>query len=276
MLERARLFNASAPDRIVRRTSTVWSFTRVLSGGARLSAALSFFAFASASFAQDNAVTVGGTTSTQTPSITTCVACHGALGAGDASGVPRLAGKDPQYLAHALSMFKAGTRISVPMQAVAQNLSDSDMHALAVYFSEQHPPIAKASTPPSQALVMAGKQLAEMGAGSSVPACFTCHAEGGKGNGARFPSIAGEPSAFTIARLHEFQARAKAAPLKPGTMPAVAAALDEQQIEQAAAYLSVTEPWVPEARVPLRFRIKDPARGEHRREHRIEHDVHAP
>lgn len=240
MLERARLFNASVPDRSAWRTDKLSFCARILLGGAQLGIFLSLGTFASAGFAQDKAIAAVGTTPTQIPSITTCVACHGALGAGEASGAPRLAGKDPQYLAHALSMFKAGTRISVPMQAVAQNLSDSDMHALAVFFSGQHPPIVKASPPPSQTLVMAGRQLAETGAGASVPACFSCHAAGGKGNGARFPSIAGEPSAFTIARLHEFQARAKSAPPKSGTMTAVAAALDEQQIEQVAAYLSVT------------------------------------
>jgi cytochrome c553 len=42
--------------------------------------------------------------------------------------------------------------------------------------------------------------------------------------------------------LHEFQARAQAAPAKPGTMTAVAAKLNDTQIEQVAAYLSVIEP----------------------------------
>jgi cytochrome c553 len=82
------------------------------------------------------------------------------------------------------------------MQAVAQNLSDSDMRALAVFFSNQHPPLVKAPQPPAPELVAAGKQLAEMGAGTSVLACFSCHAAGGKGNGARFPGIAGEPAAL--------------------------------------------------------------------------------
>jgi cytochrome c553 len=116
------------------------------------------------------------------------------------------------------------------------------MRALAIFFSNQHPPLVKASQPPAPDLVAAGKQLAEMGAGTSVLACFSCHAVGGKGNGVRYPAIAGEPAAFTVARLHEFQARAKAAPPKAGTMTAVAATLNDTQIEQVAAYLSVTGP----------------------------------
>ncbi|SOE95798.1 Cytochrome c553 [Burkholderia sp. D7] len=175
------------------------------------------------------------------PSIASCVACHGALGAGTATGGPRLAGKDPDYLAHALSMFKAGTRASAVMQGVAHNLSDSEIRELSIFFSRQDPPLAEAA-PPQQSLVVAGKQLAQMGAGSDIPACFSCHAAGGKGNGARFPGIAGEPAAFVVARLHEFQARAKGKTPAPGSMTAVAATLSDAQIEAAAAYLSVIQP----------------------------------
>jgi cytochrome c553 len=64
-------------------------------------------------------------------------------------------------------MFKAGTRISPHMQAVAQNLSESDIRTLAVFFSKQHPPLAPTSVPPT-VLVTAGKQLAETGVGTSV------------------------------------------------------------------------------------------------------------
>jgi cytochrome c553 len=176
------------------------------------------------------------------PSIATCVACHGAMGAGTVSGGPRLAGMNPDYLAHALAMFKAGTRANDSMQAVARNLSDSDIHRLAVFFSQQNPPLAAGATSPSQSLVIAGKQLAEMGAGPDVPACFSCHAAGGKGNGARFPGIAGEPAAFVVARVHEFQSRAKGKTPPPGSMTAVAAMMSDTQIEEVAAYLSVTKP----------------------------------
>jgi cytochrome c553 len=177
------------------------------------------------------------------PSVTTCVAFHGALGADTVrSGGRRLAGSDPDYLAHALAMFKAGRRASDAMQAVARSLSDSDIHKLALFFSQQNPPLAMEAAPPSQSLVIAGKQLAETGAGPDVAACFSCHAAGGKGNGARCPGIAGEPAAFVIARLHEFQARAKGKTPTPEKMTAVAAMLNDTQIEVVAAYLSVTRP----------------------------------
>jgi cytochrome c553 len=212
-----------------------------LAHGLRLSSVAALITVASTCHAQTSVAAGDSGLGAHSPSITTCVACHGALGAGS-GGAPRLAGKNPDYLAHALSMFKAGTRKNAVMQAVAHDLSDSDMRELALYFSKQRPPLARAPQAPSPSLVMAGKQLAEMGAGADVQACFSCHAAGGKGNGARFPSIAGEPAAFIVDRLHEFQARAKAAPAKPGTMTAVAAQLSETQIKEAAAYLSVIEP----------------------------------
>lgn len=188
------------------------------------------------------ALVAGCCTAAPEAAISTCAACHGATGQGSLAGVPRLAGKNPDYLAHALSMFKDGTRASPIMQGVAHDLSDSDMHALAAYFSQQHPPRLAGGPVPAPALVAAGQRLAESGAGEALAACFSCHAAGGKGNGARFPPITGESMAFLVDRLHEFQARAKAAPPKPGTMTAVAANMDETQIQQAAAYLSQLKP----------------------------------
>jgi cytochrome c553 len=91
---------------------------------------------------------------------------------------------------------------------------------------------------PQAAQVAAGEHLAQFGDGANLAACFSCHAAGGQGNGARFPSIAGQPATFVVARLHEFQERAKKGTPKPGSMTAVAAEMSDTQIETAAAYLS--------------------------------------
>ena len=176
------------------------------------------------------------------PPIAVCAGCHGAAGEGSITGAARLAGKNPDYLAHALSMFKAGTRAGDTMQAVARDLSDSDMRALADYFSKLQPPRPVGAPVPAPGLVAAGKQLAEAGAGPELAACFSCHATGGKGNGARFPAIAAESEAFLVNRLHAFQARAKAGPPAPGSMTAVASHMTESQVQQAAAYLSQLVP----------------------------------
>src|ERR1700692_4297463 len=111
-----------------------------------LSAFAALILLANTSYAQ---TAVGGDAGAPVPSTTTCIACHGALGAGSSSAItPRLAGQNPDYLAHALSMFKDRTRASDTMQGIAQNLSDSDIHALALYFSKQHPPRAQDAPAP--------------------------------------------------------------------------------------------------------------------------------
>jgi cytochrome c553 len=148
-----------------------------------------------------------------------------------------LAGQNADYLSKALSAFKAGTRASAVMQPIARTLGDPEIGALAAHFASQQAPPVDAAAATSPRRLAAGRRLAERGAGS-VPACFSCHAAGGRGNGARFPSIAGQPAAFVVARLGEFQARARAKAPEPGTMTAVAALLDGSQIEDAAAYLS--------------------------------------
>lgn len=175
------------------------------------------------------------------PVAAACMACHGTAVAGSLDGAPRLAGKNPQYLAHALGMFKAGTRASPTMQGVAQTLTDDEIATLAAYFSTLRPP-RLAGPVPDAALVAAGQRLAETGAGLAVPACFSCHGSGGKGDGARFPSLVAEPAGFIVARLHEFQARGGQAPPPPGSMTAVASRMDEDQIRQSAAYLSQLDP----------------------------------
>jgi cytochrome c553 len=218
------------------------SSTNILRDGLRSISLAALVGFVGVCHAQSAVKAQDPAAVAQAPSVASCVACHGALGAGTATGMPRLAGKDPDYLAHALSMFKAGTRSSGVMQAVAHDLSDSQIRQLATFFSKQNPPLAEGAPSPSQSLVIAGKQLAEVGAGSDIAACFSCHAAGGKGNGARFPGIAGEPAAFVVNRLHEFQARAKGKTPAAGSMTAVAAQLNDTQIEAAAAYLSVIGP----------------------------------
>jgi len=120
-----------------------------------------------------------------------CAACHGAHGEGAASGVPRLAGQNGDYIRHALVTFKTGTRASAIMQPIAQNLDEASINRLADYFSRQNAPVADCTVAAARQLVSARQRLAETGAGNA-PACFTCHGAQGQGNGARFPAIAGQ------------------------------------------------------------------------------------
>ena len=170
--------------------------------------------------------------------IAVCAGCHGVHGEGSSTGVPRLAGQNVEYLSHALSLFKAGTRASPIMQPIAQGLSDADIQALAEYFSGQSAPLVDAKAAVSSSLFEAGKQLVATG----PVRCFECHGARGQGNGARYPSIAGQPARFVVDRIHEFQQRARLKTPQPGTMTSVSTMLSEDQIQAYAAYLSGLQP----------------------------------
>jgi cytochrome c553 len=67
--------------------------------------------------------------------VTACQACHGDNGISRNPRVPNLAGQQQAYLAAQLTAFRAGTRHSDPMQAIAGQLSDAEIAALAAYWS---------------------------------------------------------------------------------------------------------------------------------------------
>lgn len=66
--------------------------------------------------------------------VTACQACHGENGISRNPRVPNIAGQQQAYLAAQLEAFRAGTRRNELMQAVAAQLSDADIAALAAYW----------------------------------------------------------------------------------------------------------------------------------------------
>ena len=63
-----------------------------------------------------------------------CMGCHGDKLQGKGQ-FARLAGQQPSYLERQLKAFKNGERKAGPMNALAQNLSDEDIKALAAYLA---------------------------------------------------------------------------------------------------------------------------------------------
>jgi len=66
-----------------------------------------------------------------------CAACHGATGISSDQTVPNLAGQHKVYLISQLKAFKSKQRNNAIMNAIAANLSDDDINALATFFSQQ-------------------------------------------------------------------------------------------------------------------------------------------
>jgi cytochrome c553 len=69
--------------------------------------------------------------------VTACQACHGANGVSRNQHVPNLAGQQAAYLVLQLQAFKNGTRRNASMEAVAAQLNDAEMTALAAFWNSQ-------------------------------------------------------------------------------------------------------------------------------------------
>ena len=67
--------------------------------------------------------------------VSACQACHGENGISRNPRVPNIAGQQQAYLAAQLQAFRAGTRRNDSMQAIAAQLSDADIAALAAYWN---------------------------------------------------------------------------------------------------------------------------------------------
>lgn len=65
----------------------------------------------------------------------TCAACHGENGISTADMYPHLAGQHASYIVQALQDYKSGKRQNQIMQPMASGLSQSDMEAVAEYYS---------------------------------------------------------------------------------------------------------------------------------------------
>ncbi len=64
-----------------------------------------------------------------------CAACHGGAGVSVSPDIPNLAAQKDAYLAAQLEAFRAGSRESALMNAIAAGLSDQDIADLAAHFS---------------------------------------------------------------------------------------------------------------------------------------------
>jgi cytochrome c553 len=111
--------------------------------------------------------------------VTACQACHGENGISTSPRIPNLAGQQQAYLAAQLQAFRAGTRRNDLMQAVAAQLGDADIAALAAFWHGR--PAAPAGT---HGEVTAGPAIpSRMTFPANFPAGFTSYeripAEGG-------------------------------------------------------------------------------------------------
>jgi cytochrome c553 len=170
---------------------------------------------------------------------TVCAACHGADGNSAVAANPNLAGQGAEYISRQLAHFKAGIRVNPIMQPIAQQLSEADMVALGIYYSQQKPKGLAARDPQ---LVAAGQKLYRGGdAVTGVPACSACHAPTGAGIPKNYPKISGQFADYTYAQLKAFKSGergndAAGKDTEGRVMAAIAQKLTEAQMKALADY----------------------------------------
>jgi cytochrome c553 len=84
-----------------------------------------------------------------------CAACHGATGVSVVPNYPILAGQHADYLKREIAEYKDGGRKNPIMVGMAATIKDSDVEALADYFSKMQPALGTINRP--YTILTAGK-----------------------------------------------------------------------------------------------------------------------
>ena len=162
-----------------------------------------------------------------------CTMCHGARGL-SAADAPNLAGQYPEVIIKQLTDYQRGDRASAVMQALAGNLSESDIHDLAAYYAYLPKPRQDAaqSSAAVPALVRVGDPM------RNIAPCAACH--GGIDTKLGAPWLEGMPKAYLAQQLQNFAGGLRKND-SHGQMRNMARSLSAAEIETLAAFYARTE-----------------------------------
>lgn len=149
-----------------------------------------------------------------------CIGCHGMDGISKSPMFPSLAGQSARYLETQLKHFRSSERENSTMNAMAKNLSDSDIQNLAAYFAG----LPGKSAGGKADLAEAGKEKAAM--------CMGCHGSTLQGNG-QFPKLSGQQPQYISKQLSDFKSGSR----KAGQMNVIAKNLSDDDIKALAEYI---------------------------------------
>lgn len=162
-----------------------------------------------------------------------CQHCHGLNGEASSAIYPRLAAQNKTYLKKQLEDFRSIKRKEPTMNEMAANLTDTEITALASYFSAQanlsHRVRNKLLSSVGEYIFKNGNQY------SGVADCASCHGENGEGNELR-PRLAGQHKRYVAEQLHGFTERDRTN--DNAIMFSIASKLTELEIEAVAYYVS--------------------------------------
>jgi cytochrome c553 len=159
-----------------------------------------------------------------------CVACHGADGNSPIPMFPSIAGQPRQFIEMSLIMFREGRRINEAMKPLVDKMSNADVRDLAQFFAAQK--MASPAAQPAVDVVARGMAITESNN------CVQCHRAALTGQ-QHIPRLAGQHKDYLLAQLKGFKAGTRAD--FDGTMTSAAQALQPQDLELVADYLSTLQ-----------------------------------
>jgi cytochrome c553 len=147
-----------------------------------------------------------------------------------------LVGLDPKYLVAAMKAYKSGQRKNELMKALLAGVTDAGINNIALYYALQKPGRAQTPAPGNQA---AGK--------TAAADCAGCHGDLGVSGNPATPSLAGQDAAYFAASMRAYKEGSR----DDETMKALATPIDDDTIQNLAAFYASQEPQPPNVRKPL-------------------------
>jgi cytochrome c553 len=160
-----------------------------------------------------------------------CAACHGAQGQATQALTPSLAAQPALSTVYQLIQFREKRRLSPPMNALTEGLSDQDMKDIAAHFAALPAPPGVPVADPQKAAD--GQRVAQ------AQFCTSCHAAGLKGQ-KHIARLAGQQADYLRAQMQNLKSGARAD--IDGTMASAAQGLSAADIEALAEYAASLGP----------------------------------
>jgi cytochrome c553 len=157
-----------------------------------------------------------------------CMACHGPQGVSPTPNIPSLAAQPKTYLENKLVLIREGLRDIPAMKGTLDGVPDTELTALAQYFSAQVAPPAATAKPDAPSF-QRGQALAK------TALCGTCHLPDHRGRD-QVPRLASQHETYLRNVMQEY--RDNPGPGRDTVMAAALYGITDAQLKDLAHFFA--------------------------------------